>query len=239
MQIAQQLTKKAKRQLRKEKVTLNTMPLIDIQPLTENQRRAFEAWYHGKDLFLHGCAGTGKTLMAFYFALREVVLENCDKVLVVRSVVPSRDMGFLPGSENEKMRNYELPYYSITEQLFNRSDAYEILKQKEAIEFTSTSFLRGLTFDNTTIIVDECQNLSWMELHTIMSRVGEGSRIIFCGDTAQSDLDERKGKYDLNRMIEICKQMECFEFVNMTALDVVRSGKARQYIIACNALGYH
>lgn len=239
MQIAQQLTKKAKRQLRKEKVSLNTMPLVDIQPLTENQRRAFEAWYHGKDLFLHGCAGTGKTLMAFYFALREVVLENCDKVLVVRSVVPSRDMGFLPGSENEKMKNYELPYYGITEQLFNRSDAYGILKQKDVIEFTSTSFLRGLTFDNTSIIVDECQNLSWMELHTIMSRVGEGSRIIFSGDTAQSDLDERKGKYDLNRMIEICKRMDCFEFVNMTPDDVVRSGKARQYIIACNELGYH
>jgi phosphate starvation-inducible protein PhoH len=239
MQSAQSISKKTRRELRKEKITLATMQLKDIQPLTENQERAFAAWYNDKDLFLHGSAGTGKTLMAFYFALREVMLENADKVLIIRSVVPSREMGFLPGSEKEKTKSFELPYYGICQQLYGRGDAYEILKQKEIIEFSSTSFLRGLTFDNTIIIIDECQNLSWMELHTVMSRIGNYSRVIFSGDTAQSDLDERRGKYDLCRMIEICKAMNCFQFINMTPEDVVRSGKARDYILAVEKLGYH
>lgn len=237
---AQPLSKRAKRELRKqEKVTVNTgMQLSKIKPLTENQRLAFDAWANDKDLFLHGSAGTGKTLIAFYLALREVMLDNADKVIVVRSVVPSREMGFLPGSAKEKMKVYELPYYDVCNVLFNRGDAYEILKQKGTIEFISTSHIRGLTFDNACIIVDECQNMAWHELNTIMSRIGHYSRFIFAGDTKQSDLDERKGKFDLNRMIQVCKNMECFKFIQMTPDDVVRSGKAKQYIMACEHLGY-
>ena len=239
LNVAQPLTKKNKRELRKEKVTLKTMNLRDIQPLTQNQERAFEAWYHGQDLVLHGSAGTGKTLMALYFGLREVMIGNADKVLIVRSVVPSREMGFLPGNEKEKTKQFELPYYGICEYLFGRGDAYEILKQKDVIEFTSTSYLRGLTFDNTIVILDEMQNLAFNELHTVMSRIGEGCRIVLSGDTAQSDLDERKGRYDINRMIEICRNMDCFDFINFQPEDVVRSGKARQYIMALNKLEYH
>lgn len=233
----QPLTKKAKKIIRKERINLSTMPLEDIQPLTANQDRAFQSWYHGQDLVLHGSAGTGKTLMALYFGLREVKLGNADKVLIIRSVVPSREMGFLPGSEKEKTRQYEAPYYGICEYLFGRGDAYEILKDKGVIEFTSTSYLRGLTFDNTVVILDEMQNLAFNELHTVMSRIGEGCRIILSGDTAQSDLDERKGRGDIYRMLDIIKKMACFDFINYQPEDVVRSGKAREYIMACNAIG--
>ncbi len=230
------LTKKAKRELRKERVTLKTMHLEEIEPLTQNQDRAFQSWFHGQDLVLHGSAGTGKTLMALFFGLREVKYGNADKVLIVRSVVPSRDMGFLPGSEKEKTKQYEAPYYGICEYLFGRADAYEFLKDKGVIEFTSTSYLRGLTFDNTIVILDEMQNLAFNELHTVMSRIGEGCRIILSGDTAQSDLDERKGKGDICRMLEIIRRMECFDFISFHPEDVVRSGKARQYIIACEEM---
>lgn len=236
---AQPLTKKNKRELRKEKVTLKTMNLRDIQPLTQNQECAFEAWYHGQDLVLSGVAGAGKTLMALYFGLREVMLGNADKVLIVRSVVPSREMGFLPGNEKEKTKQFELPYYGICEYLFGRGDAYEFLKQKDVIEFTSTSYLRGLTFDNTVVILDEMQNLAFNELHTVMSRIGEGCRIVLSGDFAQSDLENHKGKNDILKMLEIIKQMGCFSQINFKPEDVVRSGKAKEYIMAFNSVLYN
>lgn len=232
------LSKKAKRELRKEKSTLNTMSLKDIIPLTEHQDEAFSEWHNNQDLMLMGSAGTGKTYMALYFALREVVLGNADKVLIVRSAVPSREMGFLPGSETEKMKNYEMPYADICADLFQRGDAYSILKQKGIIEFSSTSFLRGLTFKNCVVVVDEMQNLAWMELHTVMSRIGDGCRMIFSGDTRQSDLETHKGKADLLKIVDVVKRMLCFSFVTFQPEDCVRSGKARQYLMACESLGY-
>jgi len=234
-----QLSKKAKRALRKEGVTVNSgLRLKKIEPLTTNQEIAFESWYNDKDLFLHGSAGTGKTLLAFYFGLRELKLDNTDKVLIIRSAVPSRDLGFLPGSEKEKLKQYELPYYGICNELYDRGDSYEILKQKGSIEFTSTSFLRGLTFDNCVVIVDEMQNLAWHELNTLMSRMGENCRMIFCGDTKQSDLEEYKGKYDLLKMMKVINIMPSFKSVQFVPDDVVRSGKAREYLMACDSLGY-
>jgi predicted ribonuclease YlaK len=245
LQTNQQLTKKAKRQLRKEGVLKkepvaiqSSMKLKPITPLTDNQGKAFDSWHNDKDVFMHGSAGTGKTLMALYFGLREVMLENADKVIIVRSTVPSRDMGFLPGSQQEKERIFELPYHEICATLYGRSDAYEILKQKGIIQFVTTSYIRGLTFDNTIVIVDECQNMAWHELNTIMGRIGNYSRFVFAGDTKQSDLDERHGKFDLMKLIEVCKRMKCFDFIQMLPQDVVRSGKAREYITVCENLGY-
>ena len=147
-------------------------------------------------------------------------------------------MGFLPGTAKEKSAEFEAPYYGICNTLFNREDAYNILKQKGHVEFKTTSHLRGMTLDNVIILVDECQNMNWQELHTIMTRLGENTRIIFCGDTKQSDLDERKGKHDLNKMLRVASTMDSFEFVQMQPEDVVRSGKAKEYILACEELGY-
>lgn len=233
------LTKKAKRQMRKEGVTIQSrMKLNTIKPLTDNQHIAFDNWMNDKDVFMHGSAGTGKTLLALYFGLREVLLENAERVIIIRSTVPSRDMGFLPGSQKDKERIFELPYHEICTTLYGCTDAYERLKQKGIIEFVTTSYIRGLTFDNAVVIVDECQNMAWHELNTIMGRIGNYSRFIFAGDTKQSDLDERHGKHDLLRLIEVCKRMKTFAFTQMLPNDVVRSGKARDYIIACEQLGY-
>lgn len=240
LQQAQPLTKRAKRQLQKAGLlnATSSMPLRRIQPLTENQNRAFQSWSAGKDLFLHGTAGTGKTLLAFYFGLKEVLIGNANKVMIIRSVVPSREMGFLPGTAKEKSAEYVAPYYDICNTLFDRGDAYGILEQRGNVEFTTTSFLRGKTFSNCIMVIDECQNMSWGELNTIMTRVGPGTRIIFSGDTKQSDLDERKGKHDIRKFLRVCGIMDCFDFIQMMPDDVVRSGKAKEYILACEELGY-
>ena len=166
-----------------------------LEPLTEGQHRTFDAFDAGKNLILHGVAGTGKTFISLGLALNAVFTGQAPKpVVIIRSVVPTRDMGFLPSNQKEKSAVYEAPYASICSELMNKRDSYEYLKSKGYIEFSTTSFLRGLTFRNNTIIVDECQNLTFHELDSVITRMGEGSRVIFCGDFRQSDLWREIGR---------------------------------------------
>lgn len=244
----ERLTKRQKRVLRQQGVLDDQNNLgrgfnlsKDISPKTQTQEFAFESWEDGYNLMLHGIAGTGKTFLALYFSLSEVMSQNpyYKKVYIIRSVVPSRDMGFLPGSQKDKMKVYEGPYYDICNKLFNRGDAYEILKTKNNIEFMSTSFLRGSTFDDCILVVDEVQNMSDQELHTVMTRVGENCRIIFCGDVKQDDLtSERKKEVSgLANFMKIISNMREFEFVEFTAKDIVRSPLVKSYIIQRDKLG--
>jgi len=159
--------------------------LQQIKPLTENQRRAFDS---GENLVLHGLAGTGKTFISSYLAYYEIEKGYLDNLVIIRSAVPTRDIGFLPGTDKEKSAVYEEPYKDIATELFARGDAYEIMKQKCLVQFMTTSFIRGITLRDSCIIVDECQNMSFHELDSIITRVGENCRIIFCGDFRQSDL---------------------------------------------------
>lgn len=238
MHQAYKLTKSKKRALRKQGVTVDNSTLKQITPLTRNQNRAFNAYNSGKNLFLFGTAGTGKTFVALYLLLKDVLNGKYDRLIIMRSVVPSRDMGFLPGSKDEKLGSYELPYYELCYNLFGRPDAYEILKNENLIEFPSTSHIRGMTYDNSAILVDECQNMNWSELSTVMTRVGNYSRIAFCGDTKQSDLKPHEGKNDLLKMMTVCKNMKEFEFIQMDIDDIVRSDFQKQFIIECEKLGY-
>lgn len=213
----------------------------DIDMITPAQKDAKEAWEDGYHLFLHGFPGTGKTFLALYFALEEVMRDKSPykKVYIVRSVVPSRDMGFLPGTQKEKIAVYEGAYIDIAKKLFGRGDAYEILKQKNYIEFVSTSFLRGLTFDECILIVDECQNMAANELHTVMTRVGEDCKIIFSGDVKQDDLtSERKKELSgLRDFMKIIQNMKEFDFIEFLAEDIVRSDLVKNYIIQRDRLG--
>jgi phosphate starvation-inducible protein PhoH len=165
--------------------------------------------------------------------------KSFNKVFIIRSVVPTRDMGFLPGNQKEKMKVYEAPYQDIARKLFNRGDAYEILKTKNIVEFMSTSFVRGITLDDCVIIVDEVQNMNAMELHSVMTRVGENCKIIFCGDVRQDDLtSERKKELSgLREFLRIIDSMEEFDFIEFTAEDIVRSDLVKSYIIARSKLG--
>ena len=167
----------------------NHFELRKISPLTPNQEKTFNAYNQGYNLILHGYAGTGKTYISLYLALKEILSGQSvhDKIVIVRSVVPSRDIGFLPGSIKDKIRVYEEPYKEICDELFGRGDGYDVLKMKHLIEFTTTSFLRGTTFNNAIVIVDELQNMTFPELDTVMTRMGERSKVMFCGDFRQTD----------------------------------------------------
>lgn len=244
----ERLTKRQKRKLRQDKVLDKSgnltvggnFKLSNIEPMTVAQEDVFESWDNGYQLMLHGIAGTGKTFIAMYLALKTVLEQKEQKkIFIVRSVVPTRDMGFLPGNQKEKMKVYEAPYYDIASKLFSRGDAYDVLKTKNLVEFMSTSFIRGITLDDCIIIVDEVQNMSAMELHSIMTRVGENCRIIFCGDVRQDDLtSERKKELSgLRDFLKIIDRMVQFDFVEFLPEDIVRSDLVKSYIIARSKLG--
>ena len=209
--------------------------LIQHQPITANQRRLFDTFrnYNDKHLALLGSAGTGKTFSALFLALDEYLLnQSYDNIIIIRSCVATRDVGYLPGTEEEKSAVYEAPYNSICNEMFKFSKSYESLKKLNIVEFNTSSFLRGTTFNNSIIIVDECQNFSWEELYTVTTRVGCNSRIIFCGDTKQDDL--HYNKYDRSgfaRFKSIIESMESFEILNFTADDIVRSAFVKEFII--------
>jgi phosphate starvation-inducible PhoH-like protein len=239
MQSEKRLTKRQRRLLRQQSQTVeNKFQLKRILPLTQNQQLAFDSYKDGKNLMLHGTAGTGKTFSAIYLGMKDVFTDEYQKVVLVRSIVPSRDIGFLPGSQEEKIKVYELPYIQICSELFGRADAYELLKAKQKVEFISTSFIRGVTISDSVVIIDECQNMTWPELSTILTRIGENCKVIICGDTKQTDLNERNGKGDLLKLIRVCQNIGSFEFIQMSRNDIVRSGFVREFIIECENLGY-
>ena len=210
--------------------------LKSFDPLTDNQKKFFDAYSRG-DYFvmLLGSAGTGKSFIACYKGIQEVFdkTSSFKRVVIVRSAVQSRDVGFTPGSLEEKLSLYEQPYMQIYHILFNRRDAYEQLKEAGKIEFVSTSFIRGMSFDDSIIIVDECQNLNWEELSTIMTRVGYRSKIIFCGDYRQTDLyRNNKDKSGLWKFHEIAKTMQSSTSIEFTTDDIVRSSLVKDFLIA-------
>lgn len=225
------LTKQQKRQIRNEqRESRNKLKLLDIIPLTPNQRRAFNAYYEDKNLFLHGIAGTGKTFISSYLAIKDIERDYYDKLIFYRSAVPSRDMGFMPGNIKEKTRLYEAPYYAIFQRLYGRKDAYDLLKQKELVEFESTSFVRGITIEDAVVIVDEVQNLSPQELNSLITRIGDNCRIIFCGDIRQTDLTKRHDPTGLVDFYKIVQHMSCFEVVEFEVEDIIRSPLVKEYI---------
>jgi len=207
--------------------------LRKITPLTPNQEKTFNAYNQGYNLILHGYAGTGKSYISLYLALKEILSGSqiYDKIVIVRSVVPSRDIGFLPGSIKDKIKVYEEPYKEICDNLFGRGDGYDVLKMKGLIEFTTTSFLRGTTFNNAIVIVDELQNMTFPELDTVMTRMGEKSKVMFCGDFRQTDLTKEAEKSGIKHFINITKKMSRFEYVEFEKQDIVRSGLVKDYII--------
>ena len=229
----------------KKNKEINHNNLVTVKPITDNQKLVFDTWRKGQNQFLFGAAGTGKTFVSLYLALKSVMdlKEPYDKVVLVRSLIPTREIGFLPGDEEDKAALYQVPYQNMVQFMFEMQNEqqvnklYDRLKGQGTLYFLSTSFLRGLTFDNAVIIVDECQNMNFHELDTIITRVGQDSKIIFCGDFDQTDLvkqNEKNGLHDFLRILEEMEEFHCCEF---TIGDIVRSGFVRSYLINKIKLG--
>ena len=207
--------------------------LQKILPITKSQEKVFTEFNEGKHLFLHGLAGTGKSYIACYLAMSELMNPppQYKNITVVRSVVPTRDIGFLPGTEEQKTEVYEAPYKSIFNSLFQRGDAYELLRRKSIVNFMTTSYIRGITLEDTLIIIDECQNMNFHELDSVITRIGENCRIIFCGDFRQSDFKKSEEKHGLQQFTNIVRKLPEFCFIDFNVDDIVRSDLVKSYII--------
>ena len=229
-----------------KKKEISSSDLVEVKPITDNQEVAFEAFKkENKELFLHGAAGTGKTFISLYLALEKVLDPSTPYhcVYIIRSAVPTREIGFLPGDEEDKTALYQVPYHNMVQFMFEQSSdnafsmLYDRLKNQGSVTFLTTSYLRGITLDNAVVIVDESQNCNFHELDTIVTRVGQDSKIIFCGDFFQSDLTKMSEKEGLQDFMRILEQMKEFETVEFTIGDIVRSGFVRSYLIEKTKLG--
>ena len=227
------------KQMRRKK-PVNSDLLIDIEPLTDNQKKLFESYAEGKHLVAYGSSGTGKTFITLYNALADVLDDRTpyEKIYLVRSLVSTREIGFLPGDHEDKSSLYQIPYKNMVKYMFQMpSDAdfemlYGNLKTQETISFWSTSFIRGTTLDNCIIIVDEFQNLNFHELDSIVTRVGENSKIMFCGDATQTDLVKQNEKNGIVDFMKILNVMPSFDIIEFGINDIVRSGIVKEYLIA-------
>merc|ERR1711965_435645 len=213
---------------------------VDIDPLTDNQKRFFDSYAEQKHIVAYGCAGTGKTFITLFNALKDVLSEYTpyERIYLVRSLVSTREIGFLPGSHEDKADIYQIPYKNMVKYMFQMpSDndfemLYGNLKAQETIKFWSTSFLRGTTLDNAIVIVDEFQNLNFHELDSIITRVGENTRICFCGDATQSDLQKTNERNGIIDFMRILRAMPSFDIIEFGLDDIVRSGLCKEYLVA-------
>lgn len=214
--------------------------LKSIRPLNYAQEELFHAWFNGFNILAHGSAGTGKTYIGLYLALSEILREQSSlkRLIICRSAVPTRDLGFLPGTFDEKISVYEAPYRDILCDIVGKSSSYDDMKEARIIEFMPTSFLRGLTWDDSVVIVDEIQSMTFHEINSIITRLGKNSKIMLLGDLAQNDLIYRKGESSgMGQLLKVMEQMtDDFAIIPFNHNDIVRSGLCKSWIIACESL---
>ena len=229
----------------KRKKPLNADYLVNIEPLNDNQKKLFSSYKSGKHIIAYGCAGTGKTFISLYNAMKDVLSDDnpYEKIYLVRSLVATREIGFLPGDHEDKADIYQIPYKNMVKYMFQMpSDAdfemlYGNLKSQETISFWSTSFIRGTTFDNAIIIVDEYQNLNFHELDSIITRVGENTKIMFCGDATQTDLVKQNERNGIHDIMKVLRHMPSVELIEFGLDDIVRSGLVKEYLVSKMEIG--
>ncbi len=225
--------KKKDQSARNNSMTVRYDDLLEFKPITKNQNYAVSAWDEGDNLVLSGSAGTGKTFIAMYLALEEVLSKEyqADKLVIVRSVVPVREIGFLPGTAEEKVETYTAPYRTIATELFGDVAAYNKMINSNQLLFESTSFMRGITYDDAVIMVDEMQNLNFHELDSVITRIGKNCRVIFSGDYYQTDFTHDNDKNGIMKFMSIVEQLKNFSVITFGWDDIVRSDFVRDYIM--------
>lgn len=204
----------------------------DIKPITDSQIEAYEQWDKGRNLILSGAAGSGKTFIALYLALQELIKNRKKRLVILRSVVPTRDIGFLPGTQEEKEAAYLTPYIGVISEIFkNNPTLFTSFLKNGTIEFLTTSYIRGITLKDAIVVVDEFQNCNFHELDSIITRIGKGSRVIFSGDYYQSDFTNKKEKEGIGEFLKIIESLKHFKKIEFTWKDCVRSGMVRDYLM--------
>jgi len=228
----------------KRKKPINSDLMKQVEPLTDNQQELFRCYKNDQNLVAYGAAGTGKTFITLYNALKEVldVKSSYEKIYLVRSLVATREIGFLPGDHEDKSSLYQIPYKNMVKSMFELPTEadfemlYGNLKTQGTVSFWSTSFIRGTTLDNAIIIVDEFQNLNFHELDSIITRVGENSKIMFCGDARQSDLTKQNEKNGVVDFLRVLRLMPSVDLIEFSIEDIVRSGLCKEYLLAKDEL---
>lgn len=212
--------------------------LSNITPLTYTQKEFFRYWFEGNNICAYGTSGTGKSLLALYLALSEVLHKRQSKIILVRSAVPTRDIGYLPGTLEEKISEYELPYHDIFWELIGYKNSYNDMKDAGLVAFITTSFIRGITWDNAIVVVEEGQNLTFHEINSVMTRIGENTRVIFTGDIVQTDLDgsKRTGTCGMQQFLNVINAMNKFVPIQFTSSDIVRSDFVKEWIEASESV---
>jgi phosphate starvation-inducible protein PhoH and related proteins len=223
-----------------KKKTWSKHDIATIKPLTHAQTEMFHDFFAGQNIVASGSAGSGKTFVGVYLALNEILSpkSNVSKIIIVRSAVATRDMGFMPGTLEEKTALFEAPYRDIFSQLMKHENSYQDMKEAKLVEFITTSYIRGSTWDDAVVIVDEFQNMSAHELNSIMTRMGQNSRIIFAGDMVQTDLRKHRGDVSgADQLLKVTDKMSQFNNVIFTHHDIVRSQLVKDWIIAAEEVG--
>ena len=236
-------TPKQRRQKRRQQqnnhdvATSLNFDLQNIKPLTNNQILAFDSYHQGNNLMLTGTPGTGKSFIGCFLAMEDILTDHrYNKLIIVRSIVSSRDPGALPGDIKQKSKIYEAPYGRIFSKLFDRGDAYQYLKSRDIVEFETTSFIRGCEWSDCIVFVDEFQNMTASELHTVITRVGENCKVIFAGDIKQLDHMPSKQQSGFKDFFTVIDNIRSFVVVEFDRNDIVRSGLVKEYIIARETL---
>ena len=212
----------------KRRKPLSSEYLVDIDPLTDNQKRLFDSYADDKHIVAYGCAGTGKTFVAASYAAAQLFHRRTQKIIITRpNIEVGKSLGFLPGTLEEKYFPYLEPFQVAFERTLGKG-LYEYALKNKQIDPKPLGFMRGATFDDCIVLVDECQNMTKVEFKMLLSRIGQNCKIVLSGDDDQLDI-KNSGLEDALYRLQGIRGVEVVRFLEG---DIVRSDMCKEIILA-------